>query len=77
MPKQLLIDEALAARCAQTLGSRMPNLANPAPKFADDRVFVSTDRAFSNLGFKNALSIRLNTLSADQIASPSEEGHWT
>lgn len=54
----------------------MPELADPAPKFADDRVFVSTHRAFSNLGFKNALSIRLNILSADQIASPWEEGHW-
>ena len=76
LPKQLLMDEAFAARCVQTFGSGMPELANPAPKFADDRVFVSTDRAFSNLGFKNALSIRLNTLSADQTASPWEEGHW-
>jgi hypothetical protein len=27
------MDEAFAARCAQTFGSRMPELANPAPKF--------------------------------------------
>lgn len=75
--------EASVACCALTFGSRMSELANPAPKLATVPMnkrrpiqFPVDSSKVLGSGIQQCSSIGLKTLSANQIASPWEEGHW-